>query len=111
MQQLLPLLCMLACPVGMGLMWLMNRPKKEKAIQDPLHSSSAYQPANLPEASSDKRERLALLKTRLSLLEVQQSNMVQQMELLSDESAVETRPVKPEKPVPAVQEQPEVLSH
>lgn len=89
MQQLLPWLCMLACPVGMGIMWWIGRDKNaqgQSQFPDTPSSSVRNELNDQLVNTSNPDERMALLKARLSLMQNQQASLTEQIERMSSEN-------------------------
>ncbi len=91
MQQLLPLLCMLACPVGMAIMWWMGRDIKNQTQAQAEDKNSIL---NLPTSNVNPAERVVLLKARLAQMQAEQTNIAEKIERIASENVVQ-----PEKPV------------
>lgn len=88
MQLLLPFLCMLACPVGMAIMWWMGRGMNNQA-----EAQDKNPPANLPTPNVNPAERVVLLKARLDQMQAEQANITEKIEQLVSEN--ETQPERP----------------
>ena len=99
MENLLSVLPLLACPIGMGLMmWFMMRTNKNEAA-DSVPAATAPVLATSPAVADD---RLAGLRVQLEEIQAQQAAITTRIELLSVESEP-TDSVDPDRTGPAAE--------
>ncbi len=91
MENLLSLLPLLACPIGMGLMmWMMMRGNHKEAT-DSNEAPSAHMAINRSDPAASPDDRLAVLRARLDELQTQRADIAAQIGQLQSEDRTEER--------------------